>query len=1141
VKNHGMPPLHNGRIDKTAEAPISVLCVDDEDGFLESTKHLLELETSFHVDLAYSVEDALEKMKSKVFDVIVSDYQMPGKSGLDFLKELRDSGNNIPFILFTGKGREEVAVEALNLGAARYFNKFGNPETVYCELVHGIRQAVAQRQVEKEMWDREERLRAIFASSPDAMIVTDLHGIITDCNLETLKLLEASSMSEIVGKHYQTLLAKDEQEKIGATVKELFETGFLANPESKVLTKSGSKIAIEFSASTLRDAYGKPVGAIALARNISDRKKAEAELRQSESKFRSFFENSPDYCYIISPKGEILEINKSALEALGYSKKELLGKQFLTTIYTPSSRKKVRKVIEKWKQTGKIQNKELEIVTKKGEKRVVLLSGHSVCDVNGRLLHYVTVQKDVTEHKKADEALRISEEKYRAVVEQAPDSIMTFDLTGVITDYNPAGLAFTGFSEGQFIGKNFADLIPLRKKDLPRFMKMYEQLLDGKVPEPFEVSFQDKKGNPHFGEVHMSLMKKGNKITGFQAIMRDITEKKRAEDALRNSEEKYRNIVELSPDGIISLDMNGNVTSVNRAILDQTGFSEKEFLGKHFTQLAPIPAENLSEFLKKVNSFLRGGTPDVLEFVYCCKDGTHLLAEARVGLLKQNGEPSGFQVILRDITERKKAEEALRESEKRFRELSELLPEVIFETDNKGVLKFVNHAAYTRFGYSHEEFETGLYALQMIAPEDRDRAKENMRKVMSGETLGSNEYNAVNKDGTIFPMMINSTPVLRGDKIVGMRGLMVDITERKKSEEALRESEKRFRELSELLPEVIFEIDLTGVISFVNRGAFDLFGFSEQDVEKGWNLVEMLTPESQEKAKEDLVRILSGENVGASEYTIVRKDGSTFPCIAYCSAIIKENKPVGIRGIIVDITERKKAEDELKDTLKKMETLNEKLSVIGKLTRHDARNKLSVIANNAYLAKNLLNKDHAALANLNSIESSIDQIEKILEFSRVYEMLGTEELSYIDVNRSFEAAVQLLSCPDNIKLATECEDLKVRADSSLSQIFYNLIDNSMRHGEKVSHIKVYCGERKEGLKIVYEDNGAGIPEDEKERIFEEGYGKGTGYGLYLIKKICESYDWTIREKGVPGKGAKFVMTIPKLNKNGKPNYTLNTE
>jgi PAS domain S-box-containing protein len=1015
MKNHGVSQLPNRRIDKTVEAPICVLCVDDEAEFIESAKQLLELETSFHVDLAYSVKDALEKMASKVFDIIVSDYQMPGKNGLDFLKELRDSGNDIPFILFTGKGREEVAVKALNLGAARYFNKFGNPETVYCELVHGIRQAVAQRQVEKEIWDREERLRAIVASSPDAMIITDLHGIITDCNLETLKLLEASSMSEVIGKHYQTLLTKEEQEKIGFAVKELFETGFLANPESRVLTKSGSEIAIEFSANTLRDAYGKPVGAIALARNISDRKKSEATLQQSESKFRSFFENSPDYCYIISPKGEILEINKSALEGLGYSKKELLGKSFLTTIYAPSSQKKVRKLIENWKLTGKIQNKELEIVTKQGEKRDVLLGGHSVCDVDGRLLHYVGVQIDVTEHKKADEALKNSEEKYRSIVELCPDGIMTVNMRGTVTSVNRAFLELTGFSEDEIVGKHITKLGTIRAKDIPRYIKMFYSVLRGKKMGPIEFDYLRKDGTQLFGEARLSLMKEKGKKIGAQAILVDITERKKIEQDLKDSEEKYRTVVEQAPDSIMTFDLNGVITSCNATSVAMTGYSKEELVGKHFSELESLNEEQIKKFTKMIPYLSEEAIPEPFEIARINEEGHSFFGEVHVSLMKQGKKVTGFQTITRDITEHKKAEEALRESEKRFRELSELLPEVIFETDNKGVLKFVNHAAYTRFGYSQEEFEAGLHALQMIAPEDRDRAKENIRKVMSGETLGSNEYNALTKDGTTFPMIINSTPVLRGDKIVGMRGLMVDITE------------------------------------------------------------------------------------------------------------------------------RKKAEDELKDTLKKMETLNEKLSVIGKLTRHDARNKLSVIANNAYLAKNQLTQDHAAISNLNSIETSIDQIEKILEFSRVYEMLGTEELSYIDVKKSFVEAVMLLSCPENIKLVTKCEGLKVRADSSLRQIFYNLIDNSMKHGEKVSQIKVYCKERKDGFKIVYEDDGVGIPEDEKERIFAKGYGKGTGYGLYLIKKICASYNWSIQETSNIGEGAKFVITIPKLNKNGKPNYTLKTE
>ncbi|MGD2065807.1 MAG: PAS domain S-box protein [Candidatus Bathyarchaeota archaeon] len=1265
MRKHETPPLTNGRTDKTTEAPINVLCVDDEASFLASTKQLLELDTSFHVDLASSINDALEKMRSKVFDVVVSDYQMPGRNGLEFLKELRESGNDIPFILFTGKGREEVAVKALNLGADRYFNKFGNPETVYGQLVYGIRQAVAQRRAEKEIWDREERLRAIFSSSPDGMFTSDLNGIITDCNLETLKLVEASSISDIVGKHFQTFVVKEEKEKVDSAFREVLEKGFVTSRETKLLTKNEAEVPVGFSASILRDAYGKPVGAVALVRNISDRKRAEAKLLQSESKFRGFFENSPDYCYIISPEGKIVAVSKTVLDSLDYSKDELLGKPLISTVYAPSSRQKAKKLFEKWKKTGKIQNEELEIVTKQGKRRAVLLNAHSIHDIDGRLLHSVSVQKDITEHKKADEALRKSEEKYRGIVElspdgiatmnlkgtitsvnkafldltgfskdeivgkhftkmgtlrlqdipkytklvysilrgknpgpfefdylrkdgtqrlgqarisvmeengkkiglqailaditerkqmeqelkdsvekyrrmveQAPDSIMSFDLNGLVTSCNATSVAMTGHSKEELIGKRSVELASLRKEDLPKFIKLHEQMLKGKMPEPFEVNFHDKDGNPRFGEVHMNLMKKGNKATGFQAIIRDITEKKKAEKAVSASVEKYRRMVEQAPDSIMSFDLNGLVTSCNATSVAMTGHSKEEMIGKRFSELGTLNKAQIQKITNSIPSILEGAVPEPFEVVGRNEDGSSAFGEVHISLIKEGEKITGFQTITRDVTERKKTEMALRESEKRFRELSELLPEVIFETDSKGFLKFVNHEAYTQFGYSHEEFESGLHAHQMLVPEDRGRAREAMRKVMNGEKTGSNEYTALRKDGTTFPIIVNSTPIIHGNKVMGIRGIMVDITERKKAEEALRESERRFRELSELLPEVIFEIDLTGVITFVNRGAFDLLGFSEQDLEKGLNLIEMLTPESQEKAKESLDKLLCGKDLGAVEYTIVKKDGTTIPCIAHCSLIVKESKPVGIRGIIVEITERKKAEDSIKDTLKKMETLNEKLSVIGRLTRHDSRNKLAVIANNAYLAKNKLAPDNSALENLGDIESAVDQMIKIFDFARNYELLGTEELSYVDVKKSFDEAFLLLSCPDNVKPVIECDGLKVWADSLLRQIFYNLIDNSVKYGEIVSRIKVYCKEEKNSLKLVYEDDGVGIPAGEKEKIFVEGYGKGTGYGLYLIRKICEDYGWTIKETGVTGEGIQFTMTIPKINKSGEMCYRL---
>ncbi|MFA5364243.1 MAG: CHASE4 domain-containing protein [Candidatus Bathyarchaeia archaeon] len=217
----------------------------------------------------------------------------------------------------------------------------------------------------------------------------------------------------------------------------------------------------------------------------------------------------------------------------------------------------------------------------------------------------------------------------------------------------------------------------------------------------------------------------------------------------------------------------------------------------------------------------------------------------------------------------------------------------------------------------------------------------------------------------------------------------------------------------------------------------------------------------------------------------------------------------------------------------KIQVTNEKLHVIGSLTRHDVRNKLAVIANNVYLAKMKANPETQEY--LKSIELTIDQVGKIFAFARNYEMLGVEKLDYIDVKKSIQEAVMILEV-NTVKILNECGGLTVLADSLLQQLFYNLIDNSLKHGEKVTKIRVYYETQGNELRIIYEDNGVGMPDNEKELNFKEGYGKGTGYGLYLIRRICETYGWAIKETGRSGEGIKFVITIPKMNKNQKLSY-----
>jgi signal transduction histidine kinase len=190
---------------------------------------------------------------------------------------------------------------------------------------------------------------------------------------------------------------------------------------------------------------------------------------------------------------------------------------------------------------------------------------------------------------------------------------------------------------------------------------------------------------------------------------------------------------------------------------------------------------------------------------------------------------------------------------------------------------------------------------------------------------------------------------------------------------------------------------------------------------------------------------------------------------------------------------------------------------------------------NIYLLKKQIG-DNSKLANyVKDIEASIDQSDAIFEFSHFYEKIGVEELSKINVAQCFNQAVTLLPNLGNIKIVNDCQGLEVMADSLLEQLFYNFLDNTMKHGEKVTLIRLHYTVEGDGVKLFYEDDGVGIPEATKQKLFTEGFstGKSTGLGLFLIKKMIDVYGWSITEEGEPGMGAKFVITILRLTEAGK--------
>jgi len=265
--------------------------------------------------------------------------------------------------------------------------------------------------------------------------------------------------------------------------------------------------------------------------------------------------------------------------------------------------------------------------------------------------------------------------------------------------------------------------------------------------------------------------------------------------------EETTKVMESMIDGVTITDLQGRITYINKAASLQLGHTKKETIGKTLRELF-IAEQDLPKFLKQLKLLLSGKPIQAEEYLVKRTDRMQLVASFNLSVLRDaKGKPKAIIVVHRDVTERKRAEEKLCESEKKYKELVELLPEMVFELDTAGRVIFANQAAFRIFGYS--ERDLGLSAIQMFVPQDRERAKKNIMGVLSGEKLGVTEYTALRKDGSTFPVIIHSTPIIRENKPVGLRGIIVDTTDRKQAEEERLKREKVFRMGEEITGSIV--------------------------------------------------------------------------------------------------------------------------------------------------------------------------------------------------------------------------------------------------------------------------------------------------------------------------------------------------
>ena len=400
----------------------------------------------------------------------------------------------------------------------------------------------------------------------------------------------------------------------------------------------------------------------------------------------------------------------------------------------------------------------------------------------------------------------------------------------------------------------------------------------------------------------------------YEELEQRVKELEKEAMELRSKEKRLRimdNAVASSINAIGITDLQGKLIYVNDSCIKMWGYEhEKEMIGRSLPEF--WEGDGIFYTIKELQERGVASGDDIGKR----KDGSLFNARFSASIFKdETGNPAYMFGSFFDISDRKQAEKALRESEERFRELAELLPETIYEMDATGNLTFVNRNAFDHFGYTQQDLDQGLNGLNMIVPEERSRAIENITKILNGENIALNEYTALRKDGSTFPAMFRSTAIIREEKPVGLRGFIIDITERKKAEEALRESEAKYRTLVEQSLQGILVLQDNRIV-YANEAFASISGYSTGELlalspEK---VAAMINPDDQELVWGRLRDRLQGKMVPQIyQYRGIRKDGSESWLEMYASVIMFNGRPA-VQAALMDISESKRAGEALQFT-----------------------------------------------------------------------------------------------------------------------------------------------------------------------------------------------------------------------------------
>jgi len=645
----------------------TVLYVDDEPGLLDIGKLFLERTGQFRVDTITSVSAALSLLGVKSYDAIISDYQMPVRDGIDFLRSVRALGNDIPFILFTGRGREEIVIRALNEGADFYLQKGGDPAAQFAELAHMTRLAVQRRRAVIALEESERRYRNVVEAQTEFIcrfLPDGTHVFVNDAYCRYF----GKHREEIIGHRFIPTFPAEDLEKVSHHLAALTPSHPIAEIEQRIIMPDGTIRWQWWSNHAIFDQDGRVVEFQSVGKDITDRKRAEEALQASENLYRALFDSTGAASIIIAPDTTIRRANTGWEKLTGLPREEQENKLSWTVFCT----------------RGLERLKGYHEARREDPSRAPNLYEACLVDVH-KIIHHVIVHVgmipgtmnsvaslvDITERKQAEDALREREIQLNNALALANLANWEFDVrTGMFT-FNDRFYELYGTDSTREGGYQMPPAVYFRDFVHPDDR---ERILD-------EVNRNRTRSDPHYlaDFEHRIIRRDGGiryiaarieKITSdnghvirIHGVNQDITDRKDVEEVLKESEEKFRALAENAPFCIMIIE-NDSFQYANNYTVEKTGYSREELCGMHYWDLIH-PDERETVHTNGMAWLTGEGGPITGEIRFLTKNNEPLLAFVSSALFSYRRKPAAIVTFL-DITDRKKTEDELRAANKKL-------------------------------------------------------------------------------------------------------------------------------------------------------------------------------------------------------------------------------------------------------------------------------------------------------------------------------------------------------------------------------------------------------------------------------------------------------------------------------------------